>query len=109
MIEMCMRRPDGKPGCADLPPTVITGATLGLTMAQDAGRPTLVPAWLFTVRGQDEPLAQVAVQPSYLAPPVIASDQPGTGDGKAPGDPGVPAGKPVVTPEGASPASPATR
>ena len=119
MIEMCLRRPDGKPGCADIPPTVITGATLGLAMAQDAGRPTLVPAWLFTVRGQDEPLAQVAVEPSYLAPPPTPSDLPGSvppdggsgsgtsvppNGGSEPGSPGPPDTKPVVTPVGASPA-----
>jgi hypothetical protein len=85
MLEMCMRRPDGKPGCADIPPTVITGASLGLAMAQDDGHPTLVPAWLFSVRDQDEPLVQVAVESSYLAPPVTDT-------------------KPVVTPVGASPA-----
>jgi hypothetical protein len=84
MMEMCLRRPDGRPGCADIPPTVITGATLGLSMAQDDGRPTLVPAWLFTVKGQDDPLVQIAVEPSYLAPPATA--------------------KPAVTPAGASPA-----
>ena len=84
MMEMCLRRPDGRPGCADIPPTVVTGATLGLSMAQDDGRPTLVPAWLFTVKGQDDPLVQIAVEPSYLAPPATA--------------------KPAVTPAGASPA-----
>ena len=116
MLEMCLRRPDGKPGCADIPPTVITGATLGLAMAQDAGRPTLVPAWLFTVRDQSEPLAQVAVEPSYLAPPPTPSGPPGSvppnggtgsgssGSGSEPGSPGPPDTKPVVTPEGASPA-----
>src|SRR3954454_10236294 len=111
MIEMCMRRSDGKPGCADIPPTVITGATLGLAMAQDAGRPTLVPAWLFTVKGQDELLAQIAVAPAYLAPPATATDTPATAQpddggapassapgGSSPGYPGPPDTKPVVTP-----------
>ena len=120
MLEMCMRRTDGKPGCADIPPTVITGAVLGLAMAQDAGRPTLVPAWLFTVKGQDEPLSQVAVEPSYLTAPATATDTPvgvppdgGKGGGGAngtepggssPGYPGPPDTKSVVTPEGVSPA-----
>ena len=94
MMEMCLRRPDGKPGCADIPPVVITGATLGLTLAQDDGRPTLVPAWLFRVKGRTEPLAQVAVEPSYLAPPVPPQGSSGGNTGT----------KPVVTPEGASPA-----
>jgi hypothetical protein len=117
MLEMCMRRPDGKPGCAEIPPTVITGATLGLAMAQDAGRPTLVPAWLFTVKGQDDPLSQLAVVPAYLAPPATATDTPATAQpddggapgssgpgGSSPGYPGPPDTKPVVTPAGASPA-----
>jgi hypothetical protein len=98
MMEMCLRRPDGQPGCADIPPTVITGATLGLSMAQDDGRPTLVPAWLFTVKGQDEPLAQIAVEPTYLAPPTTATDDPSA----VPPSSGET--KPVVTPAGASPA-----
>jgi hypothetical protein len=98
MMEMCLRRPDGQPGCADIPPTVITGATLGLSMAQDDGRPTLVPAWLFTVKGQDEPLAQIAVEPTYLAPPTTATDDPSAVPPSS-GDT-----KPVVTPAGASPA-----
>lgn len=104
MLEMCMRRTDGKPGCADIPPTVITGATLGLSMAQDGGHPTLVPAWLFSVKGQVEPLVQIAVEASYLAPPATASDDPT----ETPPNPGVPPNggetKPVVTPVGASPA-----
>src|SRR4051812_8506262 len=117
MLEMCMRRPDGKPGCAEIPPTVITGATLGLAMAPDAGRPTLVPGWLFPVRGQDELRAQIAVAPASLAPPATATDTPATAQpddggapassapgGSSPGYPGPPDTKPVVTPAGASPA-----
>src|SRR3954452_3552524 len=119
MIEMCMRRSDGKPGCADIPPTVITGATLGLTMAQDAGRPTLVPRCLFPGKDKEEPLSQVAVEPSYLAAPATATDTPmsvppdgGKGGGangtqpggSSPGYPGPADTKPVVTPEGESPA-----
>jgi hypothetical protein len=67
-------------------------------MAQDDGRPTLVPAWLFTVKGQDEPLAQIAVEPTYLAPPTTATDDPSAVPPSS-GDT-----KPVVTPAGASPA-----
>ena len=98
MMEMCLRRPDGQPGCADIPPTVITGATLGLSMAQADGRPSLVPAWLFTVKGQDAPLVQIAVEPSYLAPPVTPTDDPSAVPPNG-GDT-----KPVVTPASASPA-----
>ena len=100
MIEMCMRRPDDKPGCADIPPTAITGASLGLSIAHDSGRPTLVPAWLFTVKGQDEPLAQVAVEARFLAPPATVSDD--STPGSVP--PGGGETKPVVTPAGGSPA-----
>ena len=32
----------------------------------------LVPAWLFTVNDSPEPVAQVAVNPSYLASPAHA-------------------------------------
>src|SRR3954468_6219327 len=76
MIEMCLRRSDGKPGCADIPPTVITGATLGLTMAEDAGRPTVVRGWWFGVRGPGEPLSHVGAGPSSLAAPATATDTP---------------------------------
>ena len=98
MMEMCLRRPDGQPGCADIPPAVITGARLGLSMAQDDGRPTLVPAWLFTVKGQDDPLVQIAVESSYLAPPSTPTDDPSAVPPNS-GDT-----KPPVTPVGASPA-----
>lgn len=66
-LMMCAQRPDGKPGCADIPPTEITGASLGVMLDQDNGHPVLVPAWLFTVKGQDDPISQTAVDPSYLS------------------------------------------
>ena len=69
MMDMCMLRPDGKPGCAPIPPSEVTGATLGLTLDYDENKPMLVPAWLFAVKGQDIPVAQVAVQPQFLATP----------------------------------------
>lgn len=69
MTMLCAQRPDGKPGCADVPPTEIIAATLGVMLDQDNGDPVLVPAWLFSVKGQDEPLTQIAVDPSYLGPP----------------------------------------
>jgi hypothetical protein len=68
-LMLCAQRPDGKPGCADIPPTEVTGATLGVTLDQDGGRPVLVPAWLFTISGQDDPVSQIAVDPSFLAAP----------------------------------------
>ena len=49
---------------------VVTGARLGLALEHDVGSGALlVPAWLFTVRGADQPVAQVAVAPKYLATP----------------------------------------
>lgn len=69
MMALCAQRPDGKPGCATIPPTEVTGATLGLTLDQDRTHEVLVPAWLFSVKGQDEPVAQVAVDPAWLGTP----------------------------------------
>ena len=66
-LMLCAQRPDGKPGCADIPPTEVTGASLGVMLDQDNGRPVLVPAWLFTISGQDDPVSQIAVDPSFLA------------------------------------------
>jgi hypothetical protein len=68
-IMLCAQRSDGKPGCADVPPTEVTEAALGVTLDQDGNKAVLVPAWLFTIKGQDEPVAQVAIDPSYLAQP----------------------------------------
>ena len=65
-LMLCAQRPDGKPGCADIPPTEVTGATLGVMLDQDSGHPVLVPAWLFSIKGQDDPIAQIAVDPSYI-------------------------------------------
>jgi hypothetical protein len=66
-LMLCAQRPDGKPGCADVPPTEVTGATLGVMLDQDSGHPVLVPAWLFIIKGQDDPVGQIAIDPSYLA------------------------------------------
>jgi hypothetical protein len=67
--ELCRVRKDGKPGCEPFPPTVITGATLGLALRHDLGRPLLVPAWLFAVQGSAQPIAVVAVDPRWLKAP----------------------------------------
>ena len=69
MMELCMARPDGEPGCAPIPPSEVTGAKLGLTLDYDSGKPVLVPAWLFAIKGQTAPVMQVALQPQYLATP----------------------------------------
>ena len=76
MMMLCAQRKDGKPGCADIPPTEITGATLGVMLDQDGNDQVLVPAWLFSVKGQDDPLTQIAIDPSYLAQPTPPSPEP---------------------------------
>jgi len=67
--DICMVRKDGKPGCEEPQPLKVTDAVLGLTLAHDEDGALLVPAWLFTVEGQSEPATQIAIDPSYLAPP----------------------------------------
>ncbi|MGD9957739.1 MAG: hypothetical protein AB7O74_08595 [Candidatus Nanopelagicales bacterium] len=81
---------DPLPGCGGFEPPVITGAVFGLTVSWEDGTAILVPAWLFTVQGWDDPLAQVAVADQYLADPTPAPEPTtGTGGGSAvPPDPG---------------------
>jgi len=76
MPEICQVRKDGKPGCEPIPPTVITAATLGLALRHDLGKPLLVPAWLFTVKGSSQPLATVAVDPRWVKPPAQVVPRP---------------------------------
>ena len=76
MMMLCAQRKDGKPGCADIPPTEVTGATLGVMLDQDNNKPVLVPAWLFSIKGQDDPVTQIAIDPSYLAQPTPPSPEP---------------------------------
>lgn len=76
MLMMCAQRKDGQPGCADIPPTEVTGATLGVMLDQDNDQPVLVPAWLFSIKGQDDPVTQIAIDPSYLAQPTPPSPEP---------------------------------
>ncbi len=53
------------------PQLTVTGATLGeMTIATSRG-PATVPAWLFTLKGYDEPLKRVALRPSKLPKPPI--------------------------------------
>ena len=57
-------------GCPKQAESVLTGATLGLFPALLRGdRQVLLPAWLFQVKGQNELLAQMAVQRRFLADP----------------------------------------
>jgi hypothetical protein len=76
MMMLCAQRKDGKPGCADIPPTEVTGATLGVMLDQDGNDAVLVPAWLFSIKGQDDPVTQIAIDPSYLAQPTPPSPEP---------------------------------
>ena len=79
--------------CPGIGPRVVTGAHLGLMGASDAGAPVLVPAWLFTIKGTDDPVAVVAVDPSYLADPA-----PGRPDGaSSPPNPATSATAPAAT------------
>ena len=99
-IDLCMAREDGKEGCAELPPAEVTGGALGLVLDYDGERPVLVPAWLFDVKGQPEPAAQIAIDPSFLAPPPAVDDgtrDGGTVDGDGGGDDpkSVPPGEPM--------------
>ncbi|MBV9292693.1 MAG: hypothetical protein JO222_09605 [Frankiales bacterium] len=87
MPEICMLRKDGKPGCASIPRPRITGAHLGLMPDVDGTRPVLVPAWLFTVAGSADPIAQLAIEPSFLAAPPTPRPLPLNGGGVAPGPP----------------------
>jgi hypothetical protein len=73
----CPVTPEG--GCAAPEPAQITGAHLGLTVAQLAsGGQVLVPAWLFDVKGSEDPVAGVAVEPKYLGSGDGPGDQPTT-------------------------------
>jgi hypothetical protein len=105
MMELCMQRPDGEPGCAEVPPAEVTGGHLGLLLSYDGDRPVLVPAWLFDVKGQPEPAAQIAIDPEFLAPPPAVDD--GTSDDGSGGEPkSVPPGEPVPVEGGGSTGSP---
>ncbi|MEP7036618.1 MAG: hypothetical protein ABI662_05140 [Dermatophilaceae bacterium] len=87
-LAMPCRVVPGAQGCAPTPDRVVTGATLGLTQAYGTDRGiVLVPAWLFTVRGQAAPVAVVAVKPAFLAQPEPPSSG-GLPDGGAATEPG---------------------
>lgn len=99
MMELCAVRPDGGPGCADVPPAEITGARLGLQLDYDGQRAVLVPAWLFDLRDQPEPVVQIAVDPAFLG-------QPPTPDAEPPADDGVGSGVDGSTGSGSTAGSP---
>jgi len=74
--EIALCRPQADGGCAPAPQVRVTGAKLGLLMAIEERGAVLVPAWLFTIAGQHDPVAAVAVEPRYLALP--PATQPGS-------------------------------
>jgi hypothetical protein len=81
-LDMPCRVVAGVQGCAPIPDRVVTGATLGLAQAYTTDRGILlVPAWLFSVRGQSVPVSVVAVQRAFLGEPAQPSvgDQTGVG------------------------------
>lgn len=86
--EILLCRPQAGGGCAPSPQVSVTGATLGMMMAIDSVRPVLVPAWLFTVAAQADPIAVVAVESRYLGmpkpEPSSATSDPGSGGGSQP-------------------------
>ncbi len=64
---MCPLNPDvlcGRAGPIRL--VLVTGATYGLALRYDEGRPMLVPSWLFSIAGSDLRVPEVAVDPRYL-------------------------------------------
>jgi hypothetical protein len=66
---------------------VLERADYGLVTADDAGRPVLVPAWLFSGQGAGPAtVAVVAVQRAFLADPMPADDD--GGGAVSPGYPG---------------------
>ena len=90
-------------------PITVTGARLGLSLQQSADGYLLVPAWFFTVAGSDNPLAQVAVEPSLVEAAAPAgggsSGSSGSGGGAVPpatasaAPPSVVPGEPVPAPQ----------
>jgi hypothetical protein len=69
LSQLCRVRADGRPGCEPMTPRVITGARLGLALRHEPDRALVVPAWLFDVAGDSQPLAVVAVATRFLATP----------------------------------------
>lgn len=70
-ILMC-EQVKGEDGCAPPPDVIVTGATLGLVHApspEPRGDSYLLPAWIFTVAGDGQDIAVVAVPERYWAEP----------------------------------------
>jgi len=63
------------------PRLTVTGVKLGETTITTSRGTATVPAWLFTLKGYDAPLKQVAVTPSELPEPPIGRAPQGSTDG----------------------------
>lgn len=107
-MMMCLQKP-GVEGCAPPPPIVVTGASIGLSLAfpadYDKGDAYLLPAWLFTIEGDPQPSAVVAVPSQYRTDPVPPATEGGNGKSGGikpmPPQPAPPATAPVPAPESA--------
>ncbi len=69
----------------------ITGARLGWLATSDGRGSLLVPAWLFTAAGQQQPIPVVAVESRYLS--WSSASGPAIGSGRMHGGPAAPATK----------------
>lgn len=106
LAEMPCEIAPGATTCPTAPERVVTGARLGLVQGYENGTPLLVPAWLFDVRDQPDPVVVVAVEPRYLGD----SDEPVSGGGTG-GSTGVATANPSQVepaPAQVDPADPAT-
>jgi hypothetical protein len=69
MYTMVCEQKEGVEGCAPPPPIVVTGARAGLSLAYpsdpEKGDAFLLPAWLFSIEGEAQPTAVVAVPAQY--------------------------------------------
>jgi hypothetical protein len=91
MAEMPCEVPVGAADCPAPPDRIVRGAHLGLALGYESGGALLlVPAWLFDVRGQEDPAVVVAVEPDYLGQPdaTTGGSAPGSTGGSAPGSTG---------------------
>ena len=87
-MDACMLAPEGK-GCVEPPAPEITGGEVGLMLVSTSkGVQVLVPAWLFTVKGSEEPLAQIAVDPAFLGTEPEPTEVPEPGETKPGTEPG---------------------
>jgi hypothetical protein len=74
--------------CPEPTPAKVTGAELGLQLTALADEEAaLLPAWLFTVEGWPQPLAQPAIEPRFLQLPKPEPVDPGLIDPVPPAEP----------------------